>query len=799
MEIDLNDEVVSEVEKIGFCNGQHCERGTYIVSSSSSSCSSNSSPCAVTSYMELWHACAGPVISLPRKGNVVVYFPQGHLEQAITSASPSYPPMDLPTYDLPPQIFCRVANIQLLANKENDEVYTQLTLFPLPELGRTHLGSKDIEGLGGEEDGTELLPKSTPHMFCKTLTASDTSTHGGFSVPRRAAEDCFPPLDYNLQRPSQELVAKDLHGVEWKFRHIYRGQPRRHLLTTGWSIFVSQKNLVAGDAVLFLRGEDGELRLGLRRSLRPKSGLPDSVISKQSMYPNILSAVVNAVSTKTMFHVFYSPRASHPEFIVPYQRYVKSISNPISSGTRFKMRFEVDDSPERRYSGVVIGVNDVDPYKWPNSKWRCLMVRWDEDIVNDQQERVSPWEIDRSVSLPPLSIQSSPRIKKLRTGLPVSPSNPVDSGGLGVLDFEESVRSSKVLQGQENVTFVSPHYGCDKVNNMLDNVPGPAGQQSLSSTRIPRINVSEFRSLAQPMTYTGILESNRFPKVLQGQEICPLRSLTGKMNFNPGAWVKPSLATTYFNLFEGPKPSFYPLASEGVRNMYFPFDIYKSDQESVRVSCEDSMPKENSTFHSSSFQSNLLMKKVLKPNVENEHRPAENTYVLNSINTSLKDQKDGLDNGPKPNCKLFGFPLERETSGTNPEICRRSCTKVHKQGSLVGRAIDLSKLKSYADLIVELEHLFSMEGLLQDPAKGWRILYTDKENDVMVVGDDPWNEFCEVVSKIHIHTQEEVEKMTVGLVTDDNQSCLEEAPGALDVSKSSSVGQPDSSPTVTTI
>lgn len=31
-----------------------------------------------------------------------------------------------------------------------------------------------------------------------------------------------------------------------------------------------------------------------------------------------------------------------------------------------------------------------------------------------------------------------------------------------------------------------------------------------------------------------------------------------------------------------------------------------------------------------------------------------------------------------------------------------------------------------------------MEEVLQDPAKGWRILYTDKENDVMVVGDDPW-------------------------------------------------------------
>lgn len=86
--------------------------------------------------------------------------------------------------------------------------------------------------------------------------------------------------DYRQQRPSQELVAKDLHGIEWKFRHIYRGttdcyswilidwqnalggfiellqiagQPRRHLLTTGWSAFVNRKKLVSGDAVLFLR------------------------------------------------------------------------------------------------------------------------------------------------------------------------------------------------------------------------------------------------------------------------------------------------------------------------------------------------------------------------------------------------------------------------------------------------------------------------------------------------------------------------------------------------------------------
>lgn len=45
-----------------------------------------------------------------------------------------------------------------------------------------------------DEGGGATPTKTTPHMFCKTLTASDTSTHGGFSVPRRAAEDCFEPL-----------------------------------------------------------------------------------------------------------------------------------------------------------------------------------------------------------------------------------------------------------------------------------------------------------------------------------------------------------------------------------------------------------------------------------------------------------------------------------------------------------------------------------------------------------------------------------------------------------------------------
>lgn len=68
--------------------------------------SPNSSAIAPESVcMELWHACAGPLISLPKKGSTIVYLPQGHLEQF--SELPALP------YDLPAQVFCRVLDVKL--------------------------------------------------------------------------------------------------------------------------------------------------------------------------------------------------------------------------------------------------------------------------------------------------------------------------------------------------------------------------------------------------------------------------------------------------------------------------------------------------------------------------------------------------------------------------------------------------------------------------------------------------------------------------------------------------------------
>ncbi|KAJ8644250.1 hypothetical protein MRB53_005998 [Persea americana] len=186
-------------------------------------------------YMELWHACAGPLVTVPREGERVFYFPQGHIEQVkvYTNQVADQPE---PVCDLPWKILCRVINVQLRVKADTDEVFAQVTLLAEDYHYENAVENEPVPALPG---------RTQVHSFCKTLTASDTSTHGALTIMRRHAEECLPPMDMACQSPTQELVAKDLHGTQWRFHHIFRRQPRRHLLQSGWSDFVSSKRLVA--------------------------------------------------------------------------------------------------------------------------------------------------------------------------------------------------------------------------------------------------------------------------------------------------------------------------------------------------------------------------------------------------------------------------------------------------------------------------------------------------------------------------------------------------------------------------
>ncbi|XWS73356.1 hypothetical protein CRYUN_Cryun02cG0120800 [Craigia yunnanensis] len=335
---------------------------------------------------ELWQACAGPLASLPAADTYVVYFPQGHSEQVAASMKKDVD-AQMPNYpNLPSKLLCLLHNVTLHADPETDEVYAQMTLQPISSFDKEALLRSDI---------SLKANKPQPEFFCKTLTASDTSTHGGFSVPRREAENFFPPLDFSMQPPAQELAARDLHDNVWTFHHIYRGQPKCHLLTTGWSLFVSGKRLFAGDSVLFIRDEKQQLLLGIRRANRQPTNLSSSVLSSDSMHIGILAAAAHAAANNSPFTVFYNPSASPSEFVIPLAKYYKAVyNNQISPAMHFRMMFETEESGTRRYIGTISGISDLDPVRWKNSQWRNLQVGWDESTAGERRNRVSIWEIE---------------------------------------------------------------------------------------------------------------------------------------------------------------------------------------------------------------------------------------------------------------------------------------------------------------------------------------------------------------------------------------------------------------------
>ncbi|PQQ14243.1 auxin response factor 19-like isoform X1 [Prunus yedoensis var. nudiflora] len=339
---------------------------------------------------ELWHACAGPLVSLPQlevlwctslKATVAASM------QKETDFIPNYP-------NLPSKLICMLHNVTLHADTETDEVYAQMTLQPVNKYEKEAILASDM-GLKQSRQPSEF--------FCKTLTASDTSTHGGFSVPRRAAEKIFPPLKlywigFFNATTCPGLMAKDLHDSAWTFRHIYRGQPKRHLLTTGWSVFVSTKRLFAGDSVLFIRDEKSQLLLGIRRANRQQPALSSSVMSSDSMHIGILAAAAHAAANNSPFTIFFNPRASPSEFVVPLAKYNKAMYTQVSLGMRFRMMFETEESGVRRYMGTITGISDMDTVRWKNSQWRNLQVGWDESTAGERPSRVSIWEIEPVVT-----------------------------------------------------------------------------------------------------------------------------------------------------------------------------------------------------------------------------------------------------------------------------------------------------------------------------------------------------------------------------------------------------------------
>ncbi|KAJ6713676.1 AUXIN RESPONSE FACTOR [Salix viminalis] len=630
-------------------------------------------------YKELWHACAGPLVTVPRQGELVYYFPQGHIEQVEASTNQVADDLQMPSYNLPPKILCRVVNVQLKAELDTDEVFAQVILLPEAR--------QDVDLV--EEDLPPQPARPRVHSFCKMLTASDTSTHGGFSVLKRHADECLPPLDMSLQPPAQELVAKDLHGNEWRFRHIFRGQPKRHLLQSGWSLFVSAKKLVAGDAFIFLRN-------------------------------------------------------SPAEFIIPIDKYRESVKINYAIGMRFKMKFEAEEATEQRLSGTVTGVEEVDPKKWPRSKWRCLKVRWDETSLVHRPDRVSPWRIEPALA-PSLDPVPGCRSKRHRSNM-ATPS--ADSSAPTKKDNEPS----RHLQHQEILTLRNMYAGknySDGNHNpawALSQGPGTLRESYESTHPFFELN-SDGIDHPSKLNETGVFNCHSAPLMYSDHSFNMMASrmevhLENDKDIQQqrGSWFSP-----FRNADNSSKPQHLPFqqrngeTSKDGNCKLFGFSLFGNPVAvEPAIIHRHSTDKQQQQINVASDHLQLLGSEGFLEQVKHpKHARCEeqgNIFQASALHSKV----------------VQGMPKVDST---------RRCVKVYKQGTAVGRSLDLAKFNGYNELTAELDQIFEFHGELVAPYKDWLIVFTDDEGDMMLVGDDPWQEFCSMVRGIFVFTREEINRM----------------------------------------
>ncbi|XP_010934908.1 B3 domain-containing protein Os03g0120900 [Elaeis guineensis] len=116
------------------------------------------------------------------------------------------------------------------------------------------------------------LPIEREHMFDKVVTPSDVGKLNRLVIPKQYAEKFFP-LDPSVADKGLSLCFEDRTGKPWHFRYSYWNSSQSYVMTKGWSRFVKDKRLDAGDTVSFCRGvgDSGRGRFFIDWRRRPGS------------------------------------------------------------------------------------------------------------------------------------------------------------------------------------------------------------------------------------------------------------------------------------------------------------------------------------------------------------------------------------------------------------------------------------------------------------------------------------------------------------------------------------------------
>jgi RAV-like factor len=125
------------------------------------------------------------------------------------------------------------------------------------------------------------------YLFEKMVTPSDVGKLNRMVIPKQQAEKYFP-LPSESSANGVLLNFEDDIGKVWRFRYCYWSSSQSYVLTKGWTRFVKEKNLKAGDRVSFQRSVGPDNKLFIDRRHRNGSDfvgvrVPDKVNPSKSV------------------------------------------------------------------------------------------------------------------------------------------------------------------------------------------------------------------------------------------------------------------------------------------------------------------------------------------------------------------------------------------------------------------------------------------------------------------------------------------------------------------------------------
>ncbi|XP_031496543.1 B3 domain-containing transcription factor NGA1 [Nymphaea colorata] len=166
-------------------------------------------------------------------------------------------------------------------------------------------GSTAADSASGEIE--EENSNRREHMFDKVVTPSDVGKLNRLVIPKQHAEKYFP-LDTSSNEKGLLLNFEDSTGKQWRFRYSYWNSSQSYVMTKGWSRFVKEKKLDAGDIVSFERSasRSGESRLFINWKRRPNAPPDHSALLGSGLFwPMGSTRPAPMPSSHTGYYNFY--------------------------------------------------------------------------------------------------------------------------------------------------------------------------------------------------------------------------------------------------------------------------------------------------------------------------------------------------------------------------------------------------------------------------------------------------------------------------------------------------------------